>query len=489
MGEELPSIRTQFNGSLRIESRAERLSGEAGALIMREVMERNGLVRWLAQRLNDPRKPEQITHPLSELLMTSLLLLTLGWRDRDDADPLRDDPLLRLSASERRGLSPLETRTREPGVPLSKNPEVPDGLASQPTLSRMVRILSTEPNRALLRDALMESTARRLGAGRNGQRLRQVTLDLDSIPIEVYGEQPGSEYNGHYHARIYHPLLCSIGETGDMLDAKLRPGTVHTAQGDLAFVLPLINQVEQRMGQVVAVRVDAGFPDEEFLGGLEGIRTPYVARVKNNSVLDQMAAPYIKLPPGRRPAEPRIWFYEMCYQAQSWSRARRVVLVVLERSGELIPDYFWLITNWTQQQRDGETLLEFYRQRGTAEGHFGELKSVLQPALSSSPRPKRTYRGKQPKKQYPSGDSFAHNEVLLLLNMLAYNLMHVARTMLEIETRQGWSLKRLRERVLRIPARVVLHGRRAVVVIGQMAAGLWQRLWQRLMRWQVEPAT
>ncbi len=37
----------------------------------------------------------------------------------------------------------------------------------------------------------------------------------------------------------------------------------------------------------------------------------------------------------------------MRYQAQSWSHARRVVLVVMERSGELIPDYFWLITNWS----------------------------------------------------------------------------------------------------------------------------------------------
>lgn len=202
-----------------------------------------------------------------------------------------------------------------------------------------------------------------------------------------------------------------------------------------------------------------------------------------------MAAPYLKLPVGRPPAEPRVWFHEMGYQAQSWSRERRVVLVVLERRGELIPDFFWLITNWTQQQRDGETLLEFYRQRGTAEGHFGELKSVLEPALSSSPRPKRSYRGKPPKKRYPSGDSFAHNEVLLLLNMLAYNLMHVVRTMVESSTKQGWSLKRLRERVLRIPARVLLHGRRAVVVLGQMAAGLWQGLWEKLVRWQVQPAT
>lgn len=488
MGEDLSSIRAQFNGSVRIESRPERISAQGGALIIREVMERFGLIRWLVNRLHDPRKPELITHPLSELLMTSLLLLALGWRDRDDADPLRDDPLLRIATSERRGISPLETRPREAGVPLSKNPPVPDGLASQPTLSRLVRALSEPDNRTVLRTALMETTARRLGAGRNGQRYRQVTLDMDSIPIEVYGEQPGSEYNGHYHARIYHPLVCSIGETGDLVDARLRPGRAHTAEGDLDFIRPLIDQVEKRIGQVVAVRVDAGFPDEPFLKGLEDIRVPYVARIKNNPVLDRMAEPYLKRPVGRPPQQPRTWFHEMSYQAKSWSQARRVILVVVERSGELIPDYFWLLTSWTEAQRSAESLLELYRQRGTAEGHQGELKSVLEPALSSSPRPKQTYRGQPPKKQYPSGDSFAHNEVLLLLNMLAYNLMHLARTLLESDTQQGWSLKRLQERVLRVPARVLVHGRRAVVVLSETVAGLWRGLWDKLMRWQGEPA-
>jgi hypothetical protein len=488
MGEDLGTIRTNFNGSLRIESRPERLTGEAGALLTREIMERSGLIRWLAQRLQDTRKPELITHPLSELVMTTLLLLVQGWRDRDDADPLREDPLLRIATSERRGISPLSARPREPGVPLNKNPDIPDGLASQPTLSRLVRMLSTEPDRAVLRQSLFEGAASRLGAGRKGQKLQQITLDLDSIPIEVFGQQPGSQYNGHYHARIYHPLVCSIGETGDMLDAKLRPGSVHTAQGDLDMLLPLIEQADKRLAKVVAVRVDAGFPDEPFLFGLENIWVPYVARVKNNPVLDRMAAPYLKRSPGRPSTEPRERFYEMSYQAESWSRSRRVVLVVIERAGELIPDHFWLITSWTAAQRDGATLLQMYRQRGTAEGHQGELKSVLEPALSSSPRPKRSYRGQTPKKRYPSGNSFAHNEVLLLLNLVAYNLMHVARTMLESHTKQGWSLKRLRERVLRLPARVLIHGRRAVVVIGQAAAGLWQGLWNKLMRWQVQPA-
>jgi hypothetical protein len=64
------------------------------------------------------------------------------------------------------------------------------------------------------------------------------------------------------------------------------------------------------MCQVALVRIDAGFPDETLLAGLEANGTPYVARIKNNKVLDRLAARYLRRPPGRPPAEPRVWFHE-----------------------------------------------------------------------------------------------------------------------------------------------------------------------------------
>jgi hypothetical protein len=104
----------------------------------------------------------------------------------------------------------------------------------------------------------------------------------------------------------------------------------------------------------------------------------------------------------------------MSYQAESWSRPRRVVLVVMERSGELFLHHFWLITSWINEQMSAEALLELYRERGTAEGYYGELKSVLDPALSSSPRQKSHYCGAAPEKRTAAGDAFAQNEVILL---------------------------------------------------------------------------
>lgn len=480
MGENLTLFATEFNRSIVVEARPERLSSEAGAIIVREVIERLGITGWLAERLTDPRRPDLITHPLSELLNTMLLLLAQGWRDQDDADALRDDAVMRLAVSKRRGISALETRPRKEGEPLDKNPAAPDGLASQPTLSRLVAMLSTDENRPLVREALLEMAARRIGAGRGGHRTRYLTIDIDSLPIEVHGHQPGSQYNGHYHARIFHPLVASVAETGDLLDVQLRKGAVHTANGALEFVLPLLDRVEARLCQVAAVRIDAGFPEENLLGGLEARRTPYVARVRNNAVLDRLAEPYLKRPPGRPPTEPRTWFHELTYRAGSWSRERRVILVVQERPGELFLHYFWLITNWTVDQMSGEALLEHYRERGSAEGHMGELMDVFDPALSSSPRPKSTYGGRRIETRAPPCDSFAHNETILLLNALAYNVAHTARVLLEAATDEGWSLRRMRERVLRVATRVLVHGRRAVLVIGEASASLWRALWSRL---------
>jgi hypothetical protein len=55
MGEQSALFCPTFNDSLRVESRADRLSSESGALWVREVIERLGVARRLADRLCDPR--------------------------------------------------------------------------------------------------------------------------------------------------------------------------------------------------------------------------------------------------------------------------------------------------------------------------------------------------------------------------------------------------------------------------------------------------
>ena len=114
----------------------------------------------------------------------------------------------------------------------------------------------------------------------------------------------------------------------------------------------------------------------------------------------------------------------------------------------------------------GEDLLELYRKRGKAEGHLGELMSVVDPALSSASRRKSHYRGGRIGTRARGVDPFACNQVRLLLAGFGYQIMHVQRAVLERMTGRGWSLRRLARRVLRIPARLTVPGRRITIVTG-----------------------
>ena len=248
------------------------------------------------------------------------------------------------SISDHRGLSPL----------LDRNGEEAKGLASQPTLSRLREALSTDENRASLSNYLLSSAAKRLRALNAGHRQRYIALDIDSLPIEIEGHQPGAEYNGHYRSKMFHPLIATAAELGDILDVKLRPGAVHTADGGLTFILDLVERAKRELCQAVSVRMDAGFPEEETLVGLEKEKIPYVARIRTNNVLDKLAEPHLTRPKGRPPLEGRMWTCEMNYKAASWSKERRVVLVINEMPGEIFLHHFWLVTSWQEDEKNAE---------------------------------------------------------------------------------------------------------------------------------------
>ena len=196
MSETLPQIRSSFNRSPRLETRPERLSADTGAVVQREMMDRSGIIDWLTQRLHDPRNPEWVRYPLSDLLRTRLLLLGQGWRDQSDADRLRQDPSLRVASETRRGTAALKKGR---------------GLALQPTLSRLLDTLSREENLQILHQAVTELACCRIEMIEGGRRKRgtrtprkksrkkTMCLDVDGLPVEVHGRPPGSAWNGYYH--------------------------------------------------------------------------------------------------------------------------------------------------------------------------------------------------------------------------------------------------------------------------------------------------
>ena len=57
MGESVSLFRSSFNKSLRIESRADRLTAEPGAVVLREIMERTRIIEWLVVKTSRSPRP------------------------------------------------------------------------------------------------------------------------------------------------------------------------------------------------------------------------------------------------------------------------------------------------------------------------------------------------------------------------------------------------------------------------------------------------
>lgn len=466
MGEGLSLFRPRFNRSLQIVSRPAEVSSDAGVVLLREVLEKLGLIDWLAGVLADPRDANRVEHSLSALLRTRLLAMAMGWSNQDDVERLSGDPALRLAISDARGEGALDGTK----------------VASQASMSRLLAILANPENLARLNEALCVLAGRSLRASSGGRPV-EVVLDLDSIVAEVHGHQDGSAYNGQYKVSAYHPIVAMLGETGDIVGIWLRPGNAHTAQHAPEFVLDVLTRIEAEIGPVRAVRFDAGFPSEPLMAALEDRGVPFVARIRKNAVLDGLAG-WAALPMLPAPETTRTRFKACRYQAGSWSRERRVVYVRIDEPGELFSRGFFLISSIPDETLGSAELLGLYRRRGCAEDAFGQWLGAVSPTLSSTNRTKVRYRGRAPKTRSEAVDPFANNEANLLLSALAANLLIALRRLVTAATGVPWRLTRLREQVLKVGAVLVRGGRRLTLTVAASSVGLWSPIIAKIEAFQ-----
>ncbi len=489
MGEsEKNAFQFEFNRSIKVEFREDRMSADAGALLLRTLDEKVGYTSLLVEYLTDPRDQSRIIYKQKALVREKLYLVAQGWSRQDDADHMARDPSYLLSVSDRKGQTPLR--------PSASGDQA--RLASQPTHSRLNEALSSEHNRSVMREMMPIAVGARLKAQKHGPFIT-VVLDIDTFPVYVYGSQAGSAYNGYYKSTVYNVFMARLAETGDILDVTLKPGNAHTSDGADDYLSVLLDLVESEICQNVKVRHDAGIQNESVAATVESNHNRFVCRIKKNKVLEQLAKPYVNNCKDLKPGEERT-FELPCYKAGSWSRERRVVLVV--KYGGLFPDYFFLVTNFTPDEMPGPELLDFYRKRGAFEGMIGEFKSELQLALSCTTRPKSTYNGNTPSKQARArsdDEVFACNEATLLLFAWSYNLANLFRRCVEkalpVDRGQaeehrmgGWSLKRTRQMFQKVVARFVLHARNVTMILGESARKTWKAVWSEIERLPKVPA-
>ena len=200
-------------------------------------------------------------------------------------------------------------------------------------------------------------------------------------------------------------------------------------------------------GKRLYFRGDAAFASPEIYGFLEAEGMGYAIRLPANHVLQDKIGYLLKRPVGRPPHEVRRYFASFGYQAQSWTKPRRVVAKVEWHPGELYPRVGFIVTNLA---RPAERIVAFYNQRGTAEQCIKEGKGAIKWTRLSC----RT---------------FAANAVRLQLHALAYNLGNFMRTLAMPKAAEPWSLTSLREKLIKIGAKVVRPGRYVTFQMAEVA--------------------
>jgi hypothetical protein len=233
---------------------------------------------------------------------------------------------------------------------------------------------------------------------------RRLIIDLDSTEDAAHGKQEGVAYNGHFAKNCFHPLFGFTSE-GDCLGARLRPGNVHSADGVLEFIKPIVERYRAWFN-LFWFRGDAAFAKPEIYEYCEEQRITYFIRLPANGNLMSLVGPHLNRPVGRPPQSGiQVKIVDLHYQAKSYSRPRRVVAKIEWHRYELFPRIGFV---GTSSRLPASKVTKVYNGRGDVENRIKEGKNTLRWDKTSCRR-------------------FDANQARLQMGVLAYNLLHMIR--------------------------------------------------------------
>jgi hypothetical protein len=404
-------------------------SSDGGALLLKAADGHYDLVAGLASCLRDNRQAGKVDHSLRELVAQRVFSIACGYPDANDSARLSGDPIHKLL--------------------LDRDPVEGRDLASQPTLSRFENQVGVK-ELYRLGEFLAVSVIRR-HAKRLRHRAYRVTIDLDPTDDPTHGAQQLSFFNGHYDTWCYLPVMGFVSFNDEaeqyLCAAILRPGNV--TAGGCGRHAAAIGGDDSSLS---SWRADSGSLGWRFCtSGRAGVldaepRLEYVVAMAKNAVLKRVAETGMRRARqlSRGSGKTEHIYGEVYYKAGKWPGQRRVIIkaeVVRAADKDPRDNPRFVITNMKQSP---QWIYEHvYCQRGDIENRLKELHELEIDRTSCT--------------------SFWANQFRVLLTAAAYVLMQELRLRAAGTACARAQVGMLRERLLKLGARVLVSLRRVVV--------------------------
>ena len=288
------TVVAKFDGGL--------LSSDGGVLLLRKVEQRLRVADRLAACIDDPRAPDQITHPLADIIRFRLLMIGAGYEDGNDASSLRSDPMFKMALD----LSPSD---RE--------------LCSQSTISRLENLPDA---RALLR---MGRAMVDLYCESFHKIPKRITLDIDDTFDAVHGGQQLRLFNAHYDEYGFQPIVVFDGG-GRFITAVLRPAKRPGGKEIRAFLRRLLRAIRANWPKTeMLLRGDSHYCCPEVLDWCRSNGLDFIFGVAPTSTLRRHILDLEANAKARFEAAPSAGkvrrFREFLDGAASWSRVERII--------------------------------------------------------------------------------------------------------------------------------------------------------------------
>lgn len=386
------------------------LTSDSGALLLREVEQRMGIIDRIASALTDHRHQSYVAHSLIDLLKQRVFQIACGYEDTNDCNELRSDPGFKAACD--------------------RLPITGKDLASQPTMSRLengVRRSELYRIAQAFVDGFIASYKKAPKA---------IILDIDDTDDAVHGTQQLSLFNAYYDEHCFQPLHIYEGQTGKLITTILRPGARPTGPQIVAILKRLVIYLRQAWPHVeIFLRGDSHFSCPEVHDFCEVTRVYYGLGQAGNSRLSTLGQPLMAQAKAlyEQTGQRVQLFTSFLYQANTWAIPRRIIFKAEVTSLGENPRF--VVTN-LKSSLPSFIYQTIYCARGRMEGFIKNHKTFLHSDRTSCHR-------------------FEANQFRLFLHSAAYVLLHtLAEKGLQNTPWAHVQFNTIQNRILKVAARV-----------------------------------